>query len=629
VSSRRFLGDLPGDAIGVSLDVLSAGEAEQMFRRLAPPAAGSPQQVGDLMAACGFLPLAVSLLARLLRRHRSWTVADLLRETRTRLLDATAEHASVAAAFGLSYQHLPADRQRFFRLLAAHPGTEIEPYAAAALAGVGLGAATDQLDALQADSLLIEVGYRRFTMHDLIRSYAGMLAAHDATETRPAATDRLFDFYQRTAWLANAQVSRVTRPATPGAGFAGDGPELPEFADQDQAMSWLRVERGNLLACLAGTNDPQRIVALTAGCTELLRRDGPWTEALVLHAGAARAAARLGDRLEHANALGDLATVRRLSGDYSAAERDTRLALALYRELGNRLGEANALTGLAKALSRAADYTTSATVVQQALELYRDLGDLPGAAGALVELAIAQGMTSDFQGAQDLLGRALDLYRRLGDRPGQAYALRLLGIAHGRVGDYLRARDLLTRALELYRQLGGRLGAALTHTDLGRVAAGVGDYPEAARALRAALEEHREMHHRVGESAALLYLGGALRRSGDLAGAAQALREALALDREIRNRSGEAMVLNELGAVHRLSGDVDGAIAAHQDALEVAELVPSPWDRAQSFAGFGRCAVVRGRRREGAAQLRTALDIFRRINAAEAAEVAAELSDLA
>jgi DNA-binding SARP family transcriptional activator/tetratricopeptide (TPR) repeat protein len=633
VSSRRFLGDLPGDAIGVSLDVLSAGEAEQMFRRLAPDAAGSPEQVVDLVTACGFLPLAVSLLARLLRRHRSWTVADLLRETRTRLLDVTAEHASVAAAFGLSYQHLPADRQHFFRLLTVHPGTGIEPYAAAALAGLGLGAATEHLDALQADSLLIEVGYRRFTMHDLIRSYAGTLAAHDAPDDRQAATDRLFDFYQRAAGLANARMIRVTRPATAGSEFAvlraGDGPELPEFADQDEAMSWMRVERGNLRACLAGTNDPYRIVVLTAGCTELLRRDGPWTEALALHAGAARAAAHLGDRLEHANALGDLATVRRLSGDYSAAERDTRRALELYRELGNRLGEANALTGLAKVLSRAADYTTSATVVQQALDLYRDLGDLPGEAGALVELAIATGMTSDFRGAQDLLGRALDLYRRLGDRPGQAYALRLLGTAHGRVGDYLGARDLLKMALELYRQLGGRLGAALTHSDLGRIAAGIGDYPEAARALRAALDQHREIHYRVGESAALLYLGGALRRSGDLAGAAQALREALALDREIGNRSGEAMVLNELGAVHRLSGDVDRAIAAHQEALEVAELVPSPWDKAQSLAGFGRCAMVRGRHGEGAAQLRTALDIFRRINAAEAAEVAAELSDLA
>jgi tetratricopeptide (TPR) repeat protein len=218
-------------------------------------------------------------------------------------------------------------------------------------------------------------------------------------------------------------VSRLTRPAGAGTGVAavrtGDGPGFPDLADPDRAMSWMRAERANLLACLAGTDDPHRIVELTAGCTELLRRDGPWTEALALHTAATRAAAHLGDRLEQANALGDLATIRRLSGDYSAAERDARQALAIYRELGSRLGAANALTGLAKALSRAADYTSSADVVRQALDLYRDLGDLPGEAGALVELAIATGMTSDFHGAQDLLRRALDLLPAAG-RPAGA-----------------------------------------------------------------------------------------------------------------------------------------------------------------------------------------------------------------
>jgi len=624
VTSRRFLGDLPAGAVPMSLDVLPRAEAEEMFRRLAPRATGSTAQVADLVAACGFLPLAVALLARLLLRHPRWTVADLLDETRTRLLDVTAEHASVAAAFDLSYQHLPADRQRFLRLLALHPGTEIEPYAAAALTGGGVNAASAQLDALHADSLLIEVGYRRYTMHDLIRSYASTLATQDPAADRSAATNRLLDFYHRATAAANARLSRLTRPTE--AEPADGGPELPDLADPERALSWLRAERAALLACLAASTDPRRIVELTAGATELLRRDGPWTEATALHGGAVRAAEALGDRLERANALVDLATVRRLGGDYAAAERDARLALRLYRELGNRLGAANALTVLAKALSRAADYAASADAVQQALELYCELDDRRGEAGALVELGIVRGMTSDFAEALELFGRALDRYRRLGDRPGQAYAMRMLSNSHLRVGDFARAGELLESALELYRQLGSRLGVALTLSDLGRVAAAVGDYPGAARTLRRALDKHRDIDHRVGQSTALLYLGGALRRSGDLPGAAQALRESLALNREIRNRTGEAWALNELGAVYRLTGDVDRAVAAHQEAFTLAELVPSPWDRAQSLAGFGRCAIARGRPREGTAQLRTALEIFRRINAVEAAEVAAELA---
>jgi tetratricopeptide (TPR) repeat protein len=156
----------------------------------------------------------------------------------------------------------------------------------------------------------------------------------------------------------------------------------------------------------------------------------------------------------------------------------------------------------------------------------------------------------------------------------------------------------------------------------------LGDYPGAVRELRAAVHRFRQDHHRIGQSMALLYLGAALRRSGDLAGAAQALDEALTLDRQIGNRSGEAMVLNELGAVRLLAGEVDEAMAAHQAALVLADLVPSPWDRAQSLAGFGRCAVARGHYREGTFQLRTALEIFRRTHAAEAAEVEAEVEKL-
>ena len=289
VTSRRFLGDLPGDTMPVQLDVLSPAEAAQMFRRLAGhPAAAEPDRVADLVAACGYLPLAISLLARVLIRHPRWTAGDLLAETRARLLTVTSEQASVAAAFGLSYQDLPAGRQRFFRQLAGHPGTVIEPYAAAALAGLPVPEAAAHLDALHADSLLIEVGYRRYVLHDLIRSYAGDLAAADPEGERAAALGRLLDFYQAAGARTAARLARQTRPAPPGArppgppgarppGPPGDG--LPDLADAARALSWARAERASLVACLAGTDDPRRVVSLTAALTELLRRDGPWTDA--------------------------------------------------------------------------------------------------------------------------------------------------------------------------------------------------------------------------------------------------------------------------------------------------------------------------------------------------------------
>jgi hypothetical protein len=114
----------------VLLDVLTPAQAEAMFTRLAPRAAGSPGEVAEVAELAGFLPLAISLLARLFARHHSWTLADLAAETRASLLILTAEHESVAAAFEVSYRNLDHARQRFFCLLGLHPGPAIEAYAA-------------------------------------------------------------------------------------------------------------------------------------------------------------------------------------------------------------------------------------------------------------------------------------------------------------------------------------------------------------------------------------------------------------------------------------------------------------------------------------------------------------------
>ncbi|MGH3428058.1 MAG: hypothetical protein ACRDQZ_10905, partial [Mycobacteriales bacterium] len=198
VTSRRYLGDLPS-AVPMLLGVLPPEEAERMFLRLAPRAAAEPASVAELVGLCGYLPLAISLLASLFSKRRSWTMGHLISETKTTLLTVAAENRTVAAAFDLSYQDLPADRQRFFRRLGLHPGVDLDAYAAAALAGIPLEQASEHLDALHSDRLLAEPVYRRYRMHDLIRDYARTLAATDPADERDQALDRLLDYYQHTA----------------------------------------------------------------------------------------------------------------------------------------------------------------------------------------------------------------------------------------------------------------------------------------------------------------------------------------------------------------------------------------------------------------------------------------------
>ena len=319
-----------------------------MFTRLAPRATGSSGEVAEVVALAGFLPLAISLLARLSARHPSWTLADLAAETRTGLLTLTAEHDSIAAAFELSYRHMAPGQQQFFRRMGLHPGTSTDAYAAAALADVSLQEAAGHLDALHGEGLLTETGHRRYGMHDLIRSYVRDLAATDPASSRQQALDRLLEYYQHTAVLADKLLARhaCIRPAP---ALQAIPAAVPDLTGRTQALAWARAERDTLLACLdqaTAAGQHARVVVLTAATASLLRQDGPWTSAITRHAAAIQAARHLGDRLTQANALNDLGDVRLLTGDHRGAAEALEEALDIYRDIGNRLGQASSLTYL-------------------------------------------------------------------------------------------------------------------------------------------------------------------------------------------------------------------------------------------------------------------------------------------
>ncbi len=588
ITSRSYLGDLPGTVTPVLLDVLTPSQAAQMFTRLTPRAADRPGEVAEVVRLAGFLPLAVSLLARLFARHPSWTLPDLVAETRASLLTLAAEHDSVAAAFEVSYQHLDPARQRMFRLLGLHPGPTTDGYAAAALAATSVKEATGLLDGLHGEGLLTETGHRRYGMHDLLRRYARDHAA--GLPGNEQAVERLLDYYQYTAARADARMARQTRHGPASAAPAGL-PAAPDLDDDSQALAWARADRASLLACLdqaAATGQHARVIALTAALAELLRRDGPWADAITRHAAAVQAAQRAGDRLGQGNALNDLGNVRRLTGDYAAAAQAQEQALGIYRDLRDRRGQANTLNYLGNVRLHMGDYAGAAQAEEQALGIYRDLGDRRGQATALNDLGNVRRATGDYPAAAQAQEQALGIYCDLRDRRGQATAL----------------------------------------NDLGDVRFHMGDYPAAAQALEQALGICRDLRDRRGQATALHDLGNVRRATGDYPGAAQALEQALGIYRDFGDRRLQAHALNSRATLHRVSGDLARARGCHQQALELARAVASWWDEAHAVAGLGRCAIADGHATEAEALLRRALGIFQQIGSGETPALLAELDAL-
>ena len=595
VTSRRHLTALE-DAQAVSLSTLSAGEAAELLIRLAarPGLEPGDAAVAEITRLCGYLPLAVGMLARQLHHHPAWTAAELadeLADARDRLELMHAENLSVAAAFGLSYQDLTPGQQQLFRRLGLHPGTDIDAYASAALDGSDLATARRQLDALYDHYLIGEPTRGRYRLHDLIREHARALAGRvDPGRDRDGAVARLLDYYQYAAGRAGALIARRARPAPAAADGTVPAP-VPALADREHALAWARAERASLLACLdqaTSTGQHARVIAITAGLAGLVRLDGPWAEAITRHATAVQAARSLGDRLGEANALDDLGDVRGLAGEFPAAAQALEQALAIYRDLGDRLGQADALTWLGVLRAVTGDFRAAARAEEQALGIYRDLGDRLGEAGALTWLGDVRRVTGDYPAAAQALEQALAICRDLGDRAGQATALIF-------IGDWRRV---------------------------------TGDYPAAAQALEQALGIFSDIGHREYYAIALAGLGDVRRATGDYPAAAQALEQALAIARDIGDRGSEVEMLNLRGTLHRVSGDLAQADLCHLQALGLARAIGSPWDEAHALAGLGRCARAVGRTAEAQDKLLQALEIFQRSGAAEAADVTAELDAL-
>ena len=635
VTSRRHLSALD-DATAVSLDTLPPGEAAALLVRLAGRTGLSPADpaVAEIVQLCGFLPLAIGMVARQLHHHPAWTAvgrAAELASARDRLELMVTENLSVAAAVNRSYADLTEDQQRLFRRLGLHLGTDIDAYAAAALDCTELAASRHGLEALYDHYLLTEPARGRYRLHDLIREYARALAARrDPDQDRDAATVRLLDYYQHTAARTDALIAHQTRPAAaPAAGAVPAA--VPDLPSRERALAWARAERANLLAYLdyaTRTGQHARVTALTAGLAGLLRHDGPWADAIARHTAAIQAARHPGDRLGQANALRDLGAVRRLTGDYPAAAQAVEQALRIYRDLGDRLGQAWSLSDLGLTWLLRRNCPAAAQALEQALRIYRDLGDRLGQAWALTVLGNVGLVRDDYPAAAQALEQALRIYRHLGDRGGQAKALNDLGSVQRLTGDYPAAAQAVEQALRIYRDLGDRLGQANALHEVGAIRLVTSEFPAAAQALEQALRIYRDLGSRLGQANALNDLGVVHWRTDDYPAAAQALDQALRIYRDLGDRGGEAEAVNTRGTLHRVSGDLAQAEECHQQALELARAIPSSWDEAHALAGLGRCALAADRAAQAEVLLGRALEIFQRIGTAEAPDLLAELAAL-
>jgi DNA-binding SARP family transcriptional activator/tetratricopeptide (TPR) repeat protein len=540
----------------LNLDLLPMPDAVGLLRRLAGARVDrEPAAAADLAAACARLPLALRIAAELAAERTDVSLAELLAELAAHqrpldLLDAGGDpRAQVRAVLSWSYQNLPADAARAFRLLGVHPGVSVNADAAAALTGTGIAEARRLLGLLARASLVHAGGGGRYGMHDLLRAYAAELSAvHDSAPDREAALTRLFDHY--LAGSAAAMDVLYPAPSTPAAG------------DPDAARGWIEAERPNLAAtCTYGAAHgwPRHAIALAETLFRYLEAGGPVAEAVTVTAAAAAAALAIGDREAQARALTNLGRLHRRLGQLDRAAEIYWQALNLHASLRDRAAEAEVLGNLGSVHWRQGHYRQAADHYQQAWTLYRQLGDQTGQAYALVRLGLVDQRLGEQTQAADRFEPALELFAQLGDRFSEAYVLSLLARLRHEPDQLERAANQLEQSLAVARRAGDRTGEAYALTDLAAVQARLGRLSEAAGHLRQAVVLHRRIGDRASEAEALNDLGQVLHAVGNGAEAVAQHGEALTLSREIGDRYEQARAHGGIAATYQAGGDLDRA----------------------------------------------------------------------
>ncbi|MEV0006591.1 BTAD domain-containing putative transcriptional regulator [Streptomyces sp. NPDC047973] len=477
----------------VTLDVLTEREAEGLLvGRLGARVSAEPAAAAEIVAATGRLPLALAVVAARVAGHPGFplrTFADELRSGGA-LLDAL-DDGDARRIMSWSCLALTAEGARLFRLLGLHPGPELTPGSAAALAGVPERAVRAQLRELTRLHLLTEQSPGRFVFHDLLRAYAAELAhTEESSGELRAARERLYDHFLHRAHRA-AVILQPQWPAVTPVPELTNGGDQGSVPDAEASLAWFAAEHQVLLRTVAqaarhgfGTYCWQLAWALTA----YLAPHGLWQDQRAVQETALAAAGKSDDRAGQAMACRLLARANSRLGELEAAEDQLRRSLALYAALGDATGQAQTLHNYVELCYMRGRLAEALGHGAEALRLYRLSGNSDGEARTLNAMGWLHAAEGDYERAIESCTQALERQRRAGDRNGQAATLDSLGFAYHHLARYDRAVASYDEAIGLFRASADRYHEAETLVRLGETYEATGRLREAERAWRQAAE---------------------------------------------------------------------------------------------------------------------------------------------
>ncbi|MCW5254518.1 AfsR/SARP family transcriptional regulator [Streptomyces sp. SHP 1-2] len=493
VTSRVRMVDLAGAHL-VDLDVMAPDEALALFTRIVgEERVGSERKAAlDVVAACGFLPLAIRIAASRLASRRTWTVSVLaakLADERRRLDELQAGDLAVKATFELGYGQLEPAQARAFRLLGLADGPDISLRAAAAVLDLPVEDTEDVLESLVDTSLLESAAPGRYRLHDLVRLYARSCAERDEhpPSERAAALSRLLDFYLATA----AAVYAIERPGDRLVdGLAATEYPGLAFAGAPAALDWLYTEASALLACVrqaAGTDRLRRAVDLLWAAKDLTESGANSHQYETTARAMCEATRAAEDGRAEGRARTVLSDVLLVSGRIRQAEEQARRAMELAGSARDSTAASWVANNRGLVCLHQRRYAEGKSLFGQAIAGFRSTDNRAGEASALSNLSRAELFMGNVEAAVDIARQGLAVYAELGRTMRLANGHFAVGVALSQGGRHDEALAQFTEALDLFGVHRQRLWEGATNYRLAEVHLSAGRPSPAAQHAEQAL----------------------------------------------------------------------------------------------------------------------------------------------
>ncbi|MEV0623929.1 BTAD domain-containing putative transcriptional regulator [Nonomuraea sp. NPDC050404] len=250
VTSRARLTGLSG-ARHLDLQAMRPDEATALLVKVVGEArvAAEREAARDLMRDCGYLPLAIRIVASRLAARPGWSLArmrDRVADERRRLAELRVDDLAVEATFTLGYDQLDEAHASAFRLLAVPNAPDLSSSVAAAVLNMDEADAEALCEALVNVSMMDSPAPGRYRHHDLLKIFAwSRLVEEDGEQARRAVLDRLLGCHL----TGIGAIFRMLYPGDPLADSVSSG-SWPSFLELDAALEWGEAEEQGALSCL-------------------------------------------------------------------------------------------------------------------------------------------------------------------------------------------------------------------------------------------------------------------------------------------------------------------------------------------------------------------------------------------